>query len=160
MYKLRNSVDRLLGRRGDVASRGLAMLLAGTVAACAMAPEALAGPKEEEPFKLARVYFETNGSACDMGIQILFDTEGIKTAKFIYPNGRVIHEVRAREGMLDIGGQTEGFLEVVEPVIEELVCGSEVYGEEGHCDPDEEDWADAITMDDILEMFPPGEYDF
>src|SRR5262245_52654555 len=62
----------------------------------------------ELPFKVAKIYFETNASACDMGIQIAFDTEGIKSAEVRNPQGDVIHTVNARSGLFGIGGQTEG----------------------------------------------------
>ena len=36
-----------------------------------------AAPAPAEPFKVANIHFETNASACDMGAQIKFDTDGI-----------------------------------------------------------------------------------
>jgi hypothetical protein len=113
------------------------------------------GDENEIPFKVAKIYFETNGSKCDMGIQIVFDTEGIVKGKFKNPNERVIHVVRARNGLSDIGGQTEGFLESVEPVIAELAEATNAT-----CEPDPEDLPDAITLDDIRHFFPAGFYEF
>src|SRR5262245_54030779 len=69
------------------------------------------------PFKVAKIYFETNASACDMGIQIAFDTDGISAGTVKDPDGRVIYEITARNGLRGIGGQTEGFLESAEPVV-------------------------------------------
>ena len=41
--------------------------------AVASSPAAVAA---EEPFKRTNIHFETNASACDMGIQMSFDTDG------------------------------------------------------------------------------------
>jgi hypothetical protein len=117
--------------------------------------QATDGKEKEVPFKVAKIYFETNGSKCDMGIQIVFDTEGIVTGKFKDPNDRIIHVVRARTGLLDIGGQTEGFLESVEPVILDLAEATD-----GTCEADPEDLPDAITLDDMRHYFPAGRYEF
>jgi hypothetical protein len=114
-----------------------------------------AGDTVEVPFKLARIYFETNASACDMGIQIVFDTEGIKSGKFSDPDGKTIHEIRARTGLEAIGGQTEGFLEGVEPLILELVDAADAA-----CDPEPGDLLDAISLEDVREFFPAGLYEF
>lgn len=136
-----------------------ALLVTGLTAAI-MVQEAQAkhykrDKRPEIPFKVAKIYFETNGSKCDMGIQIVFDTEGIVSGKFKDPNDRLVHVVRTRNGLKDIGGQTEGFLESVEPVIEELA-----WAPEGTCVPDEEELPDAITLDDIRYYFPAGFYEF
>jgi len=111
--------------------------------------------EEEIPFKVAQIYFETNGSACDMGIQIVFDTEGITSGQVRDPGGSVIHLIRARAGLAAIGGQTEGFLQGVEPVIFELVDAPD-----SPCEPDPEDLEDAISLDDLFDMFPEGTYEF
>ena len=106
---------------------------------------------QDLPFKVAKIYFETNASACDMGIQIVFDTEGIKSAEFRNPDGDVIHTVNARNGLFGIGGQTEGFLESVEPVIRELVSKND-------CKPDPEE--PVISLTRLRHLFPPGRYEF
>jgi len=108
--------------------------------------------EEEIPFKVAQVYFETNASACDMGIQIAFDTEGIISGQVRDPDGFPIHLIRAKAGLAAVGGQTEGFLESVEPVITELVDASE------DCEPDPDE--DEISLDDLFDMFPEGMYEF
>ena len=132
-------------------------LLAAGLTAAIMVQDAQAKNEEkpEIPFKVAKIYFETNGSKCDMGIQIVFDTEGIVSGKFKNPDDRVIHVVTARNGLKDIGGQTEGFLESVEPVIVELAEATN-----GTCEPDPEELPDAITLDDIRVQFPAGFYEF
>jgi hypothetical protein len=150
MYGCSKRPDRLRTQALEPASWLPAALLAAVVAVGSFVPEAQAKDEEETPFKLAEIYFETNGSACDMGIQIVFDTEGIKSGKFKDPNGRVVHEIRTRGGLEDIGGQTEGFLEGVEPVIMELADANV------DCERDDEE----ISLEELFEMFPAGFYEF
>jgi hypothetical protein len=117
----------------------------------AVVQEAHAASASAEPFKVTNIHFETNASACDMGIQIGFDTEGI-TAGFVEdPNGRRIYSFQTAGGMKAIGGQTEGFLEGVEPQITELVkaLGCEASEEEG-----------VASLEDLFEAFPAGTYTF
>jgi hypothetical protein len=132
------------------ASPTLALLAPGLmVAHYAQAAEP---PETEGPFKVAKIYFETNASACDMGIQIVFDTDGIAEGEFKDPHGRIIHAIRAAHGLHAVGGQTEGFLESVEPVITDLVKANR------RCKPDPDE--PRATLDEIRQMFPPGPYDF
>jgi len=70
--------------------------------------QAQAEPVPAEPFKVANIHFETNASACDMGIQIIFDTDGITAGLVRDPNGRRIYSFASAGGMKAIGGQTEG----------------------------------------------------
>src|SRR5262245_27553805 len=69
-------------------------------------PQAHAG----EPFKVANIHFETNASACDMGIQIGFDTDGITEGFVNDPHGSRLYVFESRGTMKATGGQTEGFL--------------------------------------------------
>jgi hypothetical protein len=140
---------------GPYMSQGLwrfstALLMAGLTGG-AVVQEAHAASASAEPFKVTNIHFETNASACDMGIQIGFDTEGI-TAGFVEdPNGRRIYSFQTAGGMKAIGGQTEGFLEGVEPQITELVkaLGCEASEEEG-----------VASLEDLFEAFPAGTYTF
>src|SRR6185312_3394947 len=102
---------------------GLFLWLSTTTAAAAGA----------EPFKLTNIHFETNASACDMGIQIKFDTDGITSGNVKDPTGRKIYSFVSAHGMKATGGQTEGFLEGAEPQITELLSalGCEPSNEEG-----------------------------
>src|SRR3954470_16220325 len=72
-------------------------------------------------FKVTNVHFETNASACDMGIQIAFDTEGLTEGTVTAPTGRRMYIFKSSAGMKNTGGQTEGYLEGVEPQIQELM---------------------------------------
>jgi len=126
---------------------GAAALMLGT------APQADAHRRHArqpaEPFKVANVHFETNASACDMGIQILFDTEGITSGSVRDPNGRLIYKFDSKGGMKATGGQTEGFLEGIEPQITELL---DALG----CEPSDEE--EEISLDDLFDAFPEGDY--
>jgi hypothetical protein len=102
-----------------------------------------------EPFKVANIHFETNASACDMGIQIAFDTDGITEGTVRDPKGHTIYRFQSSGGLKAIGGQTEGFLEGVEPQITELMLAL-------GCAPSAEE--PVITLQDLFKAFPAGDY--
>lgn len=130
-----------------------ALLAAGLTAGILVQNAQATGPREKEtPFKVAKIYFETNATACDMGIQIVFDTGGIAKGVFKDPNGRAVHVIRDKNGLSDIGGQTEGFLESAEPVILELVNANSA------CKPDPEE--PTISLEEIRALVPAGMYEF
>jgi hypothetical protein len=128
-----------------------AAALTSGVAFGAVAPGAPAAPAPPEPFKVTNIHFETNSSACDMGIQIGFDTEGIITGVVRDPHGRAVYSFQSAGGMRATGGQTEGFLEAVEPQITELLeaLGCELSDEEGQS-----------SLEDLFRAFPAGDYTF
>ena len=121
----------------------------GAVSTLGLAPRAAHAAPPPEPFKVANIHFETNASACDMGIQILFDTDGITQGSVKSPNGPAIYQFRSKGGMRKLGGQTEGFLEGIEPQITELL---DALG----CEPSDEEGV--MSLDDLFEAFPSGEY--
>jgi hypothetical protein len=104
---------------------------------------------DELPFKLTNIHFETNSSACDMGIQIAFDTDGLTEGEVEGPNGRVVYSFRSVYGMGVTHDVTEGFQERVEPPIIEL---ERALG----CEPSE----DAISLHELLAAWPAGRYEF
>lgn len=121
--------------------------VAGLVlAAAAPIPSVAAQPK---PFKLTNIHFETNASACDMGIQISFDTDGITEGSVEGPNDQVVYRFRAVDGMEGTHDQTEGFQERVEPPIIDL---ESALG----CEPSE----DAISLAELFTAWPAGTYEF
>ena len=122
-----------------VAIAGLAMT--------AVAPPAVAN--EATPFKQTNIHFETNATACDMGIQMSFDTNGITRGKVENPNGEVVFSVKAVNGMEVTDNISEVFHERVEPPITELV------GALG-CEPS----GDAISLAELLAAWPAGWYAF
>lgn len=75
---------------------GCKAALAGVALAAATTPATAAKP---EPFKLTNIHFETNASACDMGIQISFDTDGITEGSVEDPNEQVVYSFRAVDGL-------------------------------------------------------------
>jgi hypothetical protein len=75
--------------------------LAGVALAAATIPATAGKP---EPFKLTNIHFETNASACDMGIQIGFDTDGITEGSVEDPNERVVWPA----GTYEFDGQSGG----------------------------------------------------
>ncbi len=133
--------------------RRIAMIRRAAVAGMALAAAATipgtAAPPEPEPFKLTNIHFETNASACDMGIQISFDTDGITEGLVEGPNEEVVYSFRAVDGMEGTHDQTEGFQERVEPPITDL---ENALG----CEPSE----DAISLAELFDAWPAGTYEF
>ena len=121
------------------------------LALAALAPAEARAADPPEPFKVANIHFETNASACDMGIQLIFDTEGITDGSVEDPEGKKIYTFHSKGAMKETGGQTEGFLEGIEPQITELI---EALG----CAPSDEE--EEVSLDDLFEAFPAGVYTF
>ena len=117
------------------------------MATCAVAPMAMAA--HETPFKQTNIHFETNATACDMGIQISFDTGGVTRAEVENPFGQVVFRASAVEGMEVTDDISEVFHERVEPPINELVnaLGCETA-------------SDAIPLSELLAAWPAGWYEF
>ena len=109
------------------------------------------GDGQAAGFKVTNVHFETNSSACDMGAQIGFDTEGLTEGAVQDPNGVTMYSFHASGGMRATGGQTEGFLENVEPQITELVTAL-------HCKPSSEEGVSSLA--DLFKAWPAGSYTF
>jgi len=116
------------------------------LAAAATTPATVAKP---EPFKLTNIHFETNASACDMGIQIFFDTDGVTEVSVEDPNDQVVYSLRAVDGIEVTHDLTENFQERVEPPIIDLETAL-------GCDPSE----DAISLDALFAAWPAGTYEF
>ena len=123
--------------------------VAGAALAAAVASSpAVAG--NEEPFKQTNIHFETNASACDMGIQMSFDTDGITAGEVESPWGQVVFRFRAIDGQENTGDLTEMFQERVEPPITDLV---EALG----CEVDE---GEPISLAELFGAWPAGWYEF
>jgi hypothetical protein len=123
-------------------------VLAGLALCIGLAAPALSGSYK---FKVTNVHFETNSSACDMGIQIGFDTEGLTQGSVADPNGKQVYAFKSSAGMKRTGGQTEGFLEGIEPQIKELM---NALG----CAPSKEEGTS--TLADLFTAWPQGDYVF
>jgi hypothetical protein len=128
-----------IGMACQAALVGLALTAAATAATAA----------PPEPFKQTNIHFETNASACDMGVQMSFDTDGITEGEVESPHDQVVFSLRAVDGMERTQDITELFQERVEPPITDLV---DALG----CEPSE----DAITLAELLGAWPAGTYEF
>jgi hypothetical protein len=115
-------------------------LAAATTAATAVRPE---------PFKQTNIHFETNASACDMGIQMSFDTDGITGGSVEDPNEQVVFRFGSVFGLEGTHDLTESFQERVEPPIIDL---ESALG----CEPSE----DAISLNELFTNWPAGTYEF
>jgi hypothetical protein len=121
---------------------------AGLALGAAVCPAAAAGT---EPFKITNIHFETNASACDMGIQMSFDTDGVSEGSVKDPNGQVVYQFGSVGGPEDTHNITEGFQERVEPQIVEL---RRALG----CERDAEEPQSLLT--ELLSAWPEGTYIF
>ena len=130
--------------------RQIAIIAGGAVAAAALATVSTpAAAAREQPFKITNIHFETNASACDMGIQISFDTDGVTEGTVENPREQVVYSFRAVDGQEGTHDITEGFQERVEPPIIDLETAL-------GCEPSE----DAIPLNELLTAWPAGIYEF
>ena len=112
---------------------------------------AAAAANGAEPFKITNIHFESNASACDMGIQISFDTDGLSQGSVKDPNGQVVYQFGAVGGPEVTHNVTEGFQERVEPQIIEL---RQALG----CERDAEE--PQVFLTELLSAWPQGKYIF
>jgi len=134
-------MDRCLSVFGQIVITRL-----GVMAAAASAPA-----NDTERFKITNIHFETNSSACDMGIQISFDTDGVAEGSVEDPNGQVVYRFGSGSGPQGTHDITEGFQERAEPQIIDLL---RVLG----CERDPEEAR--IWLSDLLSAWPEGKYNF
>jgi hypothetical protein len=124
---------------------------AAVLSAVSLALGIMPAPLSAKPFKVANIHVETNASACDMGIQIAFDTGGITAGLVRDPAARKIYEFESAAGMKTTGGQTEGFLEGIEPQITELISAL-------GCEPSDEEGEMSLAA--FIAAWPAGPYAF
>jgi hypothetical protein len=70
--------------------------------------------KSTTSFDIARVFFEFNSSANDLGVHVFLDGEDWKRLRIVNPNGRTIFEVEGKGPYRELG-LTELFFEGAEP---------------------------------------------
>jgi hypothetical protein len=87
----------------------------------------------------AKVIIETNFTDGDAGVQVFLDGEGWKKMAVNDPNGKKLFNIKAQGNLKKELGLTELFWESEEPE---------------YLDPEE------LTLQEILELFPEGEYKF
>lgn len=90
---------------------------------------------EEVPLSIAKIYWEYNASANDLGVHVFLDGEDWKRLKIVNPNGRTLFVVEGR-GPYEALGMTELFFEGAEPSLADVPLG------------------------ELLALFPEGEYEF
>jgi hypothetical protein len=74
---------------------------------------------EEIPFKIAKIYWEYNDSANDLGVHVSLDAEDWRRLRIVRPNGHSIFEVEGRGAYRELG-MTELFFEGAEPSLDEF----------------------------------------
>lgn len=90
---------------------------------------------EAAEFEESRIYIEYNSTDNDLGFHVSLDGEDWKTLKIFNPKGKLIADVQGKGGYKQLG-LTELFFEGAEPSLFEF------------------------PLADLLELFPPGEYEF
>ncbi len=73
----------------------------------------------EVPFKIAKIYWEYNASANDLGVHVSLDAEDWRWLKIVTPKRRSIFEVEGRGAYRELG-MTELFFEGAEPSLDEF----------------------------------------
>jgi hypothetical protein len=117
------------------------MALMGTHIALSIGATAvgLAGPasaeREHIPLEIARIYFEYNASANDLGVHVFADGEDWRRFELESPSGRTLAKLDARGPYRNLG-LTELFFEGAEPSLDE------------------------VPLEELLALFPEGEYEF
>jgi hypothetical protein len=92
-------------------------------------------PAWADEFSIARIYIEYNSSGNDLGYHVSLDGEDWKTLKIVSPDRRTIFDVTGKAAYKDLG-MTELFFEGAEPNL------------------------DDFPLEDLLALFPEGEYEF
>ena len=95
----------------------------------------LGAPGLAQGFDIARIYIEYNESANDLGFHVTLDGEDWTRLQIYDPNGTKIVDFTAKGGYKDLG-LTELFFEGAEPNLDEF------------------------PLEDLLALFPEGEYTF
>ena len=111
-----------------IISATLALLVGGAV------PRSWAGPGHGvAQLEIAKVYFEYNSSANDLGVHVSLDGEDWKQLRIVNPKGRMIFKVEGKQAYKTLG-MTELFFEGAEPSL------------------------DDFPLEDLLALFPEGDY--
>lgn len=109
---------------------GTAMVLAS-----AARPARAATPPQEAQLSFSRIYWEYNASANDLGVHVTLDGEHWTKLKIENPRERVLFQVKGSGPYANLG-MTELFFEGAEPSLDEF------------------------PLQDLLALFPEGEYEF
>ena len=149
-----------------------------------LTPAARRVPEPSVPLSIAKIYWEYNASANDLGVHVSLDGEDWNKLKITKPNGKRIFQVEGSGPYHDLG-MTELFFEGAEPSLDEFpladllalfpegqyemegltVDGQEIEGEAlfSHAIPDGPDVSSQIGTNDFLRILwtpvtapPPG----
>ena len=112
--------------------RNLRILFVSLLGAAAFA---LGTPARADEFSIARIYIEYNESANDLGFHVTLDGEDWTRLQIYDPNGTKLVDLTAKGGYKNLG-LTELFFEGAEPNLDEF------------------------PLDELLALFPEGEYTF
>jgi hypothetical protein len=116
-------------------TRPMRMLSGLLVAMVALIAGATGPVASAAKFAEARIYFEYNSTANDLGVHVSLDAEDWRTLRIVHPNGQAIFEVTTRGAYRELG-LTELFFEGAEPSLDE------------------------VPLEDLLGLFPAGKYRF
>jgi len=115
---------------------GTAIVLAGASRPSpAPAPSPATSSGGEVPLDIARIYFEFNSSANDLGVHVFLDGEDWKKLEIEDPDAELLFRVSGL-GPYKALGMTELFFEGAEPSLDE------------------------VPLEELLDMFPEGDYEF
>ena len=89
---------------------------------------------QEIPFAIAKIYWEYNASANDLGVHVSLDAEDWRRLRIVTPRDQTIFVVEGRGAYRELG-MTELFFEGAEPSLDEFPLAG------------------------LLERFPEGQYD-
>ncbi len=114
-----------------------ALLLLGATLVLATEARTVRRPTsaQETPFSFARIYWEYNASANDLGVHVSLDGEDWTRLTIENPDELTLFQVRGLGPYRQLG-MTELFFEGAEPALDEF------------------------PLEDLLELFPPGKYEF
>jgi hypothetical protein len=79
--------------------RGLVIFLAAVIGLMGFAARGARGA----PFPIAKIYFEYNSSANDLGVHVFLDGEDWRNVKIVHPDGRTIFDVTGKGGWGELG---------------------------------------------------------
>jgi hypothetical protein len=88
-----------------------------------------------DQFDIAKIFFEYNSTANDLGVHVFLDGEDWRELSISDPRGRTIFEVEGKRGYAELG-LTELFFEGAEPSLDE------------------------VPLEELLDLFPEGRYTF
>jgi hypothetical protein len=107
-----------------------------TLVLCSLALNSLA--KDTIELDEARFIFEVNYTDGDIGVQLILDSDPFDSIKGFTPDGQLFFDMQGKNSLKDLG-INENFFESNEPLFR---------GEEAE-----------ITIEEILDMFPEGDYE-